>query len=232
MVGITTDSAAPTAARDINNGPIVSQLAVSGVARVASDHIAIPIPIISRGDILDSAIPTGSMLKPYPTENTEEICPFISSFIPSSSAKGTMATDMATLSNAERKVTPQQRIMTVIGQAFVASESRAICCSSNGFFGFNGIGRGERPLPSTSVSNLFDQIGSFLKPAVFNTPDSDEGDGFVRSGVSNAALRRVARQEIAMIQFRRYEGDFRSCFGTKSLIDISQLALVGALLIL
>jgi hypothetical protein len=106
-VGKIALSAAPTTARAISNDPNDEVVAI-GVKMVAKLHMTRPALIMIRGDWDPAMSPQGIMASPYPTEKREEMDPLTVSEKPNSCDKGSMATDIATRSSAERKAVPQR----------------------------------------------------------------------------------------------------------------------------
>ena len=127
MVGNNIASPIPTNDRTNNIGSTVCVIdsAETGVHNVAHDHTMIPHVINVFGDIHDINTPAGTMTKPYPTLNNEEINPLMVSVIRNalvvvlvlvlnSYDMGTSATDMATRSNADMAAMHHNKTNTVI----------------------------------------------------------------------------------------------------------------------
>jgi len=66
--------------------------------------------MIIRGETAETSNPAGMIPNPYPTENTDDIDPLAVSVRWNSEEMGKIATDIATLSNAERSATNQHRM--------------------------------------------------------------------------------------------------------------------------
>jgi hypothetical protein len=104
--------------------------------------------MIIRGETAETSNPAGIIPNPYPTENTDDIPPLAVSDRWNSDERGNIATDIATLSNAESSATHQHR-----------NRIGAKSANSNSSFSFvvcDIVRRGEESISLSSASSKID----------------------------------------------------------------------------
>ena len=176
------DSAAPTMERmkSINSNPLVcADMEVGelynrlmGVRTVPRLHRKTPPPIATFGEFVATNRPAGMIASPYPALNTDDTNPLDDSVNEYSDDIGNIATDMATLSNAESIATLKVRRRSihasfVMVRTVVISSSCRYCVMSSCSFDIDDFSTGSNndvvfSLFTALLLFIFDVVDSML----------------------------------------------------------------------